>query len=80
MTKKNTTLDNLAGMIKRGFDENTKEHRKMFKLLDGHTNRLDNLGQGQEEIKLKLDQVAYRFEIQELDRRLKRVEVKLGLK
>jgi len=84
---KNITLDDLAGMVKRGFDgvdkrfdrvdkrfdENTKEHRQIFQ-------RLDNLDNGMEEIKLKLDQVAYRFEVQELDRRLKRVEAKLGIK
>ena len=70
---KKITLENLAGMIKKGFDENTKQHRQIF-------NRLDNLEQGQEEIKLKLDQVAYRFEIEELNRRLKRVETKLGIK
>jgi len=77
---KKITLENLAGMIKRGFDgvdkkfdENTKQHQQIF-------NRLENLEQGQEEIKLKLDQVAYRFEIQELDRRLKRVEAKLKIK
>jgi len=78
--KKNVTLDDLAGMVKRGFDgvdkkfdENTKEHKLMMA-------KLENLENGVEEIKLKLDQVAYRFEIQELDRRLKRVEAKLGLK
>ena len=78
--KKNVTLDNLAGMVKRGFDgvdkrldENLKEHRTIMA-------KLDNLENGVEEIKLKLDQVAYRFEVQELDRRLKRVEAKLGFK
>ena len=79
MSKK-ITLENLAGMIKKGFDgvdkkfdgvdkkfdENTKQHRQIFDRL--------------EEITLKLDQVAYRFEVQELDRRLKRVEIKLGIK
>jgi len=78
--KKNTTFDNLAGMIKRGFDnvdkrfdENTKEHRVMM-------TKLENLENGTEEIKLKLDPVAYRFEIQELERRVKRVEAKLGIR
>lgn len=77
---KKITLENLAGMIKKGFDENTGQHDKIFKILDDHTKRLGILEQGQEEIKLKLDQVAYRFEIQELDRRLKIVEQRLGLK
>ena len=27
--QQNITLDDLAGMIKRGFDENTKEHQEM---------------------------------------------------
>lgn len=78
--KKNVTLDDLAGMVKRGFDgidkgfdENTRKHKVMMA-------KLENLKNGQEEIKLKLDQVAYRFEVQELDRRLRRVESKLGLK
>ena len=78
--KKNVTLDDLAGMVKRGFDgvdkrldENIKEHRVMMA-------KLGNLENGVEEIKLKLDQVAYRFEVQELDRRIKRIEMKLGIK
>jgi len=78
--KKNITLDDLAGMVKRGFDSvdekisgNIKEHRAII-------TKLENLENGVEEIKLKLDQVAYRFEIEELDRRLKRLEMKLGIK
>ena len=66
-------IDQLALVVKNGFDENTKQHQQIF-------NRIDNLEQGQEEIKLKLDKVAYRFEVQELDRRLKRVEAKLKIK
>jgi len=78
--KKNITINDLAGMIKRGFDgvdkkfdENVKEHRQIFQ-------HLDNIENGVEEVKLKLDHVAYRFEVQELDKRLKRVEIKLGIK
>jgi len=71
--KKNITLDNLAGMIKRGFDGVDKRFDKVEA-------RLSNLENGQEEIKLKLDRVAYRFEIEELDRRLKRIETRLGFK
>ena len=78
--KINKKIDQLALAVKRGFngvdkrfDENTKQHQQIF-------DRTDNLEQGQEEIKLKLDKVAYRFEVQELDRRLKRVEAKLKIK
>jgi len=65
-------FENLARMIKKGFDENTAQHKEIF-------DRLEKLEQGQEEIKLKLDQVAYRFELQELERRVRRIELKLGL-
>lgn len=76
---KNINLEGLARMIKKGFDENTEQHTQIFKRFDKVETSLTNLEQGQEEIKLKLDQVAYRFEVQELDRRLKIVEAKLGL-
>jgi len=73
-------IDQLALAVKSGFDEvdkrfdeNTKQHQQIF-------DRIDNLEQGHEEIKLRLDGVAYHFEVQELDRRLKRVEAKLKIK
>jgi len=78
--KKNITLDNLAGMIKRGFDGVDKRFDGVDKRFDKVEARLSNLENGQEEIKLKLDRVAYRFEIEELDRRLKRIETRLGFK
>ena len=64
---KKVTLDNLAGMIKRGFDG-------VDKRFDGIEKRLANLEEGQEEIKLKLDNVAYRFELVELQKRVDRLE------
>jgi len=66
------SLEHLARMIAKGFGGVDKRFDKVDE-------RLDTLEQGQEEIKLKLDHVAYRFEVQELDRRLKLVEQKLGL-
>ena len=71
-------IDKLALAVKKGFDENTKEHQEIFKLLDKHINKLDNLEQGQERNELRLGQAAFRFEIQDLDKRLKRVEAKVG--
>lgn len=72
MKKKNITIEDLAMMVQRGFGETAKkgEVNERFNQME---NRL-------EDIQLKLDQVAYRFEIEELNRRLKRVESKLGLK
>ena len=75
--KKNITLDGLAGMVKRGFDGTDKRFNEVTKQLKDfkETNSLDH-----EEIKLRLSQVAYRFELVEIDKRLKRVETKLGFK
>jgi len=64
---KEVTLDNLAGMIKRGFDG-------VDKRFDGVDKRLANLERGQEDIKLRLDNVAYRFELVELQNRVNRLE------
>ena len=89
--KKNITLDNLAGMVKRGFDGVDKRFDGVDKRLNGVDKRFDKIENTlknfreensleHEEIKLRLSQVAFRFEVEELDRRLKRVEAKVGLK
>jgi len=70
--KTDEKIDQLALTVAKGFTGVDKRFDKV-------ETRLDKLEQGQEEIKLKLDQVAYRFEVRELDRRLKLVEQKLGI-
>lgn len=87
MPRKNITINDLAGMVKKGFDGVDKRFDGVDKRFDGVDKRfnnvearLRNLEDGQEEIKLKLDQVAYRFEVVELQKRLKRVEARLGIK
>ena len=67
MAKKNITTNELAGMVKTGFDEMGKQFEKIDK-------RLTALETGQEDIKLRLDNVAYRFEIVEVQKRLKALE------
>ena len=80
------TIEDLAGMVKRGFDgvderfdgvdkrfdENTEQHQQIFK-------RLEKLERGQEDIQSLLGKVAYGFEVRDLDRRLKLVEEKLAM-
>ena len=53
--KKNLSLDNLAGMVKRGFDGVDKRFDGVDKRFDKIEIRLNNLENGQGEIKLKLD-------------------------
>lgn len=94
------TLDNLAVMIKAGFDEVGGRFDSVEGRLDNLENgqeetngrltalehgqeetngRLTALERGQEDIKLRLDNVAYRFEINDLDRRVKFLEHQAGV-
>ena len=63
-----TSLDDLARMVKEGFDEVHGTIKAGFDKVD---NRLAALENGQEEIKLRLTNVAYRFELEKLEKRVK---------
>jgi hypothetical protein len=65
MAKKKTSIDDLARMIKTGFD--------------GVDERLEKLEIGQEDIKLRLDQAAWKFELEELKTRVENIESKIGM-
>ena len=54
-SKKKITINDLAAMVQGGFAESAKNINERF---DRMGNRLDTLELGQEEIKLKLDNVA----------------------
>lgn len=42
-TNKKITLEDLAGMIKKGFDENTEQHRQVFQRLDNIDKKLEGV-------------------------------------
>lgn len=65
MKESKTTTDDLARMVKDGFDSVEK--------------RLDKVEEGQEEILLKLDNKADRFEVKDLEKRTGKIESKLGI-
>lgn len=64
------SLDKLSRMIKKGFDENTKQHQQIFDRL--------------EKIDKKFEGIVYRFEFEKLktefDSRIKRIEEALAIK
>jgi len=70
-------MNDLAGMVKRGFDE-------VGNRITGVEERLrimsENNAREHEAIMLRLDNVAYRFELVELQKRVETLEKKLGLK
>jgi len=64
-------LDALAVITKKGFEQ-------VDKRLNNLEVKTDRLERGQEDIKLRLDNVAYRFELVELQRRVVLLEKKAG--
>lgn len=65
------SVDDLAVITKKGFDAVGKQ----FEGVNSCMNTLEN---GQEDIKLRLNNVAYRFEFIELQRRIILLEKKAG--
>ncbi len=68
--KKDITINDLAIMIRQGFVEND---RRFTKLEQGQT----KLEQGQEEIKMRLTNVVYSFDMIELQKRVMKLEDKV---
>jgi len=66
MVNEKVTLEDLAGMIKKGFDENTEQHRQIFDYLD--------------RIEIRLEGVVYRREFDELKGRVDELESLLAIK
>lgn len=71
MTK--ITINDLGKMIKDGFDGQDKKFEQAAGERKG-------LKQGQEKIELRLSNVAYRFELQELQQRVIILEKKMKVK
>lgn len=67
------SFNGLGRMIKEGFDQ-------VDQRFDVVERRLTNLEIGQEDIMLRLDSKAPTSEVRELDRRVTRIEKKVGIK
>lgn len=80
MKEKQITNEDLAQMIKKGFDGSDEKFEGIDKRFDDIEVRLENIEAGQEDIKLRLGEFAYRFEVEDLKKRLEKVEAKLAIK
>jgi len=67
---KEITNEELAKMVKLGFDGQNRRFDRIEK-------QINILEQGQEEIKLRLDNVAYRFELRDLEKTVKSLALKI---
>ena len=78
-------FSNLAGMIKRGFDNTDKSvNKRILDLRTEMNSQFDDVKGQLDDINSKLSNVAYRFELNELEnrfeKRLQKLELKLGLR
>lgn len=78
MKKKEITNEDLALMVKKGFDDSATKGD-----VKGLSNRIDeletDLTSRLDDIDNKLSNVAYDFEVKGLEKRVKKLELKLGL-
>lgn len=72
--KTKTTIDDLARMVADGFANTATKSD-----IQGLSTRMDFLEIGQEDIKLRLDNAAYKFEMKELEHRVEVLEDKTGV-
>lgn len=77
--KKETTIDDLAVMINNGFNEmkenNAREHEEIIKSnAREHKEMIESNTREHEEMKLRQDEVPYRFEFVELEKRVEVLE------
>jgi len=86
MPKKKISIDDLAVMINRGFeavDKRFDELDERFKAVDSRLDavekRLGLVETGQEDVKLRISEVAYRFELNQLEKRMEVLEQKVGV-
>jgi predicted nucleic acid-binding Zn-ribbon protein len=62
----NMTLDDLAGIVKGEFDNVNNRFNVMEKRFDNIDNQYKQISQEHENMELKLSNVAYRFELNDL--------------
>lgn len=72
--------DDLGFMVKEGFDAVDKRFDAVDKDIKEIKGDIKELKQGQENIELKLSNVAYRFELEEVKQRVMVLEQKLNAK
>jgi archaellum component FlaC len=74
------TLDDLAVMIQKGFDNVDDRLKTVNGRFDSIETQLGSLEMSQEDIKLRLTEVAHRFELRELTKRVEKIEKQLTMR
>ena len=83
MDKEKTTIDDLARMVKGGFDEMTGKFGEVnghLKAVDSKLDHLDaRMGRMEADLGQIKGEIVYKFEFEDLEGRVKYVETKLGI-
>lgn len=80
MVKKRITIEDLAGMVKKGFDGVDKRFDRIDQVLDKHAVMLIDHTERLQRIESKLENVVYRREFDELKGRVEALENLLAIK
>ena len=76
-------FENLGRMVKAGFDGVYKEFNNRFDIVDKKIEELRQeileIKASVGDIKLRMSEMAFKFEIKDIEKRLKRLEIKAGL-
>jgi len=80
MKKKQITNEDLARMVKAGFDSSDKRFDGVDKRLDKVESRLEKIEQANEDIKLRLGNTAFQFDVDDLKKRVRKLEFRIGIK
>jgi archaellum component FlaC len=72
------TINDLGAMIIKEFEKTNNEIGEVKKEVTEIRGELKGLKQGQDDIEMRLTNVAYRFELNELQQRVKMLEEKVG--
>ena len=75
--KKINTIEDLAILVQGEFLTTRKEMEFGFKELK---NEILEIKSDLEDLKLRMGEVAFRFEISDMEKRLRRLEIKTGIK
>ena len=78
MKKKNITIDDLAIMVKKGFD-GTARKEQVENLEKWTKHRFDNIDRELKSIRKQLTGVVYRYEFEHLESRVKDLENLLAI-
>ena len=83
MENKEITIDDLAVMIKNGFDNVDKKIEQVRAEIKSEIKTVNDklvvLERGQEDIKLRQDSSAYRFELKSQEETLEKHDVRIGV-